>query len=178
MKRFLLFSVLMTLFRFSNADNTTQAFIENLGQFVGSHQESVPFILAKSSAKGIDIYLTQQGISYVFLHQQTTNKDQDPLHNPFMQDSKIPDLNFARVDMCLIGANLSKANMQYKEPQITKYNYYYAHCPNGIEQVSSYKKITFSEVYPHIDWVIYFDTEGHLKYDFIVRPGRNPNLIK
>ncbi len=177
-KRFLLFSVLITVLRFSNADNTTQAFIENLGQFVGSNQEAIPFVLAKSSAKGIDVYLTQQGISYVFLHQQATNKDQDPLHNPFMQDSKIPDLNFARVDMCLIGANLSKANMQYKEPQITKYNYYYAHCPNGIEQVSSYKKITFSEVYPHIDWVIYFDTEGHLKYDFIVRPGGNPNLIK
>jgi hypothetical protein len=178
MKQFILLTLLLSLGKFVHPNNNMQAFVPNLGQFVGSHQESIPFVLAKSSANNIDIYLTQQGISYVFLQQQAINKDQDPLHNPFIQESKIPDLNFARADMYLIGANLSKVNIQYKDAQITKYNYYYAHCPNGIEQVSSYKKITFSEVYPHIDWVIYFDTEGHLKYDFIVKPGGNPNLIK
>jgi len=178
MKRFILFGLFLTLFQFSKAYNTSQAFVENLGQFVGSNKESIPFVLAKCSAKGMDLYLTQQGISYVFLQQNAADVHDDPLHNPFMRDSKIPDLHYARVDMCLIGANLSKANIQYQDVQVTKYNYYYAHCPNGIEQVSSCKKIVFNEVYPLIDWIIYFDAQGQLKYDFIVKPGGNPSLIK
>lgn len=39
-----------------------------------------------------------------------------------------------------------------------------------------YEAISYQEIYPNID-VRYYSSEGKLKYDFIVRPGGNPDYI-
>src|SRR5690606_10018625 len=41
----------------------------------------------------------------------------------------------------------------------------------------SYKKITYQNIYPNIDWVLYI-RENQLKYDFVIRPGGNPKHIQ
>ena len=41
----------------------------------------------------------------------------------------------------------------------------------------SFEKITLSNVYPDIDWVIYIQGD-HIKYDFVVKPGANENVIR
>jgi len=43
--------------------------------------------------------------------------------------------------------------------------------------IHHYQKITYKEIYPGIDWVIY-TYEGGVKYDFIVHPGADPNQIR
>jgi hypothetical protein len=42
----------------------------------------------------------------------------------------------------------------------------------------SYSKITYHNVYPNIDWVIYTKEGKGLKYDFVVHPGGDPAQIK
>ncbi|SKA32793.1 Por secretion system C-terminal sorting domain-containing protein [Chitinophaga eiseniae] len=42
----------------------------------------------------------------------------------------------------------------------------------------AYSEVTYKDVYPHIDWVLRMTEDGHLKYDFVVRPGGNPADIR
>jgi len=58
-------------------------------------------------------------------------------------------------------------------------NFYYSHCPNGITDVKTYKKIIYKNIYPGIDLLLYATgTSFGFKYDFIVNPGANPEDIK
>src|SRR5690606_2859264 len=43
--------------------------------------------------------------------------------------------------------------------------------------VHHFQKVTYHDIYPGIDWVIYC-SNGKVKYDFVVRPGADPTLIK
>lgn len=63
------------------------------------------------------------------------------------------------------------------DEQETKFDYYLAHCPDGILGVNSYAKIMYSNVYPNIDLEFYYDG-SKLKYNFIVRSGGNADDIK
>lgn len=49
---------------------------------------------------------------------------------------------------------------------------------NWVTQIPTYKTILYKEIYPKIDLRYYFDTNGSLKYDFIVQPGGDPSNIK
>src|SRR5690606_13987278 len=42
---------------------------------------------------------------------------------------------------------------------------------------NTYKKITYKNIYPHIDWIFYFSKRGQLEHDFVVHPGgRVPDI--
>jgi hypothetical protein len=58
-------------------------------------------------------------------------------------------------------------------------NFYYTHCPNGITGVRTFGKIIYKNIYPKIDLVFYAQgNKSSFKYDYIVHPGGNPNLIR
>src|ERR1700677_4567130 len=42
--------------------------------------------------------------------------------------------------------------------------------------ISQYAKVQAQEVYPGVD-MVYYGHEGHLEYDFLVKPGADPNSI-
>src|SRR5690606_28994448 len=77
-----------------------------------------------------------------------------------------------RMDVRLVGANPNpKISAEGKSKD---YIQYYNH---NVLDVHGYQKVTYHNVYPNIDWVVYKDGEN-LKYDFVVHPGGNPALIK
>ena len=49
---------------------------------------------------------------------------------------------------------------------------------SGEYHSKNYRKITYQNIYNNIDLVYYFDNASNFKYDFIVKPGGNPNDIK
>ena len=63
------------------------------------------------------------------------------------------------------------------DEQETKFDYYLAHCPDGILGAKSYSKIRYSNIYPNVDLEFYYDG-GKMKYNFIVRRGGNVGDIK
>ena len=77
-----------------------------------------------------------------------------------------------RMDMVLEGAN-PDARIR-KEGKSTDYTNYYNRDALG---VFNYDKVTYEDVYPGIDWVVYTHENG-MKYDFVVHPGADPNLIQ
>ena len=78
--------------------------------------------------------------------------------------------------MDIVGMNPNAVTSN--EEQTEEYfNYYYAHCPEGITNVYGYKKVVYENVYDNIDLIYYSNTKG-LKYDFIVKPGGDVSDIK
>ena len=175
--------------------NQPLEFIENKGQFIRTDGKTADEVLFKTSFGGCDIYITDKGLSYVFVKMEeveqneimkTENKrEEEILHKlKFGEKDKYENksISYYRLDMNLEGASIIKSNIiKENESKQGHYNYFYAHCPEGIYDVKGYGKITIKNIYKGIDWVIYTnsDSKEHpLKYDFVVHPGADYKDIK
>ena len=148
-------------------------FLENNGQMTDPEGNPVNDVLFRLQGMGTDIYVTTQGLSYVFIESEEEREKQEV--KP-ISESKNKIIHWSRVDMELTGARIIKENITREYPSAFFRNYYLPHCPNGIRNVHEYGKITIHNIYPGIDWVFHCNPEG-IKYDFIVHPGANPKDI-
>lgn len=146
--------------------NKSYHFIENKGQIVdqsGIYRNDIDF---KTSLKGLNVFVGKNGIHYQWMKQDSTaNKSGKPSAN----------LITFRLDMELINANLS-AEISGLNADTYFERYYTPGEPTGMI-VHSFKTVTYKNIYPNIDWVIYF-SDDRLKYDFVVHQGGNVNDIK
>jgi gliding motility-associated-like protein len=157
----------------------SQLFEENLGQiksYDGAVNSTVKF---QANLGNLDMFLTENGIIYQFKKikgsiSNTNFEKTEFLNSKFNLDTiEKQEIETYRMDLILEGSN--KNALIIKEGKSEAYTYYYD-C--GItDRVYSYSKIRYLDIYPGIDWVIYQNSE-QIKYDFIVKPGVNPNVIK
>jgi len=136
-----------------------------------------PDLLFKVETKGLDIYVTTKGLSYVFSKKTNLSKGHQPL-NPkkFTPDSTL--IKYCRADMNLVGANIQAENISKEGESEDKTDYYLGGiCPDGVLNVHSYKSITIKNIYKGVDWVLVAGQKG-LKYNFIVHAGAKPSDIK
>lgn len=147
-------------------------FIENNGQIPEQKDQPDYKIFFKASAQGIDLYITNKGLSYIFLKSEAEKNEAEEWHGE--KDKKT---EYSRIDMELKGARIVNSNIIRENPSKEHYNFFYAHCPQGIYDVKKYEKITIKQVYPGIDWILYSTTQKGFKYDFIVHPGADPSNI-
>ncbi|MBI2271745.1 MAG: SBBP repeat-containing protein [Bacteroidetes bacterium] len=169
-------------------------FIENKGQITDLDGKPVSFVLFKVETQGINLFITEKGLTYTFFQMEDEHeKEEYGMFAPSVlgNEGYKVKLQWSRVDMDLVGANIRKENIipEGKSPWFNQY--YLGCCPNGISDVHGYSKIAIKDVYPGIDWVFYnFNStltriggaDGErpkgFKYDFIVHPNANPNQIK
>lgn len=144
-------------------------FIENRGQIVDTDGNVRPDITYVASSGGMNVYFTSSGVSYVFVRQQETAAGTAKKPSILAAREVERSVSTWRVDMELLGA---RPNVRPLPEERTEeyFNYYYAHCPDGITNVPSYRRLVYSNVYHNIDMVFYENGQG-LKYDFVVRPG-------
>ena len=154
-------------------------FEENKGQFADYNGNPLPDLLFKTSAKGMDMYITTRGITYLFI--KSTEAKAENFDKKSGQYLEGINRRFQRswINMDLSGATIKKENIitEYPLEQGTT-NYYLGHCSEGILDVQTYRKVTIKSIYPGIDWILYTQGNGGLKYDFIVHPGADPTKIK
>jgi hypothetical protein len=156
--------------------NHQAAFEENKGQITGDDAAKVNFVYKD---KALSIFLLKTGIAYQFnqTHYPEGYKHLDKFAQPEERE-KMDELRkdirveTYRMDIELLGANPNPRTTTEGKSQ--DYTQYYNH--NALN-VHNYSKITYHEVYPNIDWVIY-KTDKALKYDFVVRTGGNPAQIQ
>ena len=142
-------------------------FIENLGQIRDTKGNRRPDVLFLTRSQGVDMYITNSGITYVFRISEGDINDKD--RQADMKSS------YYRLDMEFVGMN--KNISLTKELAVEqKFNYFTPEYPNGIS-LKGYKKITIKNLYECID-LVYYEKEGKVKYDFIVKAGADPNKIK
>lgn len=152
------------------------AFLPNLGQIttdVGSPASNVHF---KASVPGLDFYLTDEGLTYVFVHHN--GDEYDPALGGAPNPNFQPTTDFARVDMVLKNANLNPQTVRSEQQTEDYTNFYLGHCPEGRTEVHGYYRIVYPDVYPNIDWVIYSEDGQKLKYEFVVHQGGDPSQIE
>jgi hypothetical protein len=130
-------------------DSKPLLFIENKGQISNA---AVDY---KLQARDVTVYVSNTG-----LHYQWAN-------------GAIGKVETYRMDVVLQGSN-KKAGAIATGKQDYSEHYYL-----GGQRISSssFSKITYANVYPNIDWVVYIKG-AQLEYDFIVHPGGDPDNIK
>ncbi|MDO9256888.1 MAG: SBBP repeat-containing protein [Bacteroidales bacterium] len=166
--------------------NQPLSFIENKGQLTNTDGNPADNVLFKASYGDCDIYITTEGISYVFVKYDKMKGhriDTNDIHSKFGQkEMENKTVSYYRLDMNLQGSSINKTQIIKELPGkqgVT--NYFYPHCPEGIYGVQEYGKITIKNIYKGIDWVIYTNAENKeapLKYDFVVQPQANYKDIK
>jgi hypothetical protein len=145
---------------------TPLVFIENKGQIVDENGKNRNDIHFRIAAQEVNIFVESGEIHY----QWTKLKNFDP-----KAEKANLDVDIYRLDVELEGANKGVLPIRNESNDYFE-NYYLPHCREGVT-AHAFNKVTYPNIYPNIDWVLY-NNDGHLKYDFIVRPGGNPADIK
>ena len=168
MKHFLLTSAAVLGFCIANAQT---GFTPNQGQFANQEGKPAYNVLFKACGTGPGIFVTTSGLTYLF-EQSRTELTID-------RDETIPrTMDWSAIHMELVGASILKENIVVEDELPGVYNYYYAHCPQGILGVKSYHKVTIKNIYPGIDWVLQADNVNGVSHDFLVHPnGDHRNIV-
>ena len=173
--------------KFSNSSDKIY-FIENKGQVKDQNGNSRNDIQYAVQASGLTIFIGNGKLHYQFTKSDVNNKNAlSAKRNKYdnidllLQTSKIADLptcNMAtyRMDAALIGVN-ENALVIAEEPLDYYENYYTPGCPQSGIRAHTYKKITYKNIYPGIDWIIYIKGD-HLEYEFVVGPKGDAAEIK
>ena len=136
-------------------------FIENKGQIVDTEGKLRPDVLYKAVLPHSDVYFRRGGVSYV---QNSIEGEQIVQY---------------RTDLDFEGANTGVV-VSGEGAESARYNFYTG--DNIIQDAKSFNKIVYSNVYDNIDLVFYLKETRpgyrQMKYDFIARPGANPDRIK
>ncbi len=161
MKCYILYLLLITCTT-GKAFAHSASFTENKGQITNQYGKPRHDIDFKLRGGNVTVFIGNGQLHY----QWTTKTAQNSVVTSY------------RMDVCLLGAN-PKAEIITEDKQEYFENYYLPQCPKGVIAYS-YKRVTYKNIYPNIDWVLYFngDNASNLKYDFIVHKGGNAQDIK
>lgn len=148
--------------------------IENVGQIRNSEGAPNTDIQFNIHNRNMDIKIGSGTIQYNWSDIQFSKNGEN-------NNLKIEKAAGYRMDLKLLNAN-KNATIIKSAPAPYVQNYYLAH--QGLNGVTakSYNKVTYQNIYPNIDWVLYTSTNEsgseNLKYDFVVHPGGNPKDIQ
>ncbi len=143
-------------------------FLENMGQVTDQHMQVRRDIHFKMNTPGLHIFIGSGKIHYQFSRPVSGN----PLN-----ENEAVQFAMSRMDVTLAGAN-AHAVVQTEEKQDYYEQHYLTHANEGNRVLAkAYKKITYKNIYPHIDWVLYVKGD-HLEYDFVVHPGGKVSDIR
>lgn len=154
-----------------NMPHAGLSFIENKGQVTGQLLNPRPDIgYTLHAAGGLSIFIGSGAISYQFSKIESAEgvsplgflHDAENL-NRGIQPSQV---SMYRMDLELVGAN-KNAEVIPSEKQAYYENYYTV--GNGVT-ACAYNRVTYKNVYPQIDWVLY-TRDGQMKHEFIVHRG-------
>lgn len=139
-------------------------FIENLGQW----NDKVEF---KSEINGAFVYLQNDKITYNLYESDLM----DYFHPAGKELPPKTDFWFHAYEVEFLGCN--SISPSGKKPASYYHNYFLDNNPdNWATHVRPYAKVSYENLYDDIDMIMY-QGGNSLKYDFIVKPGGNPDEI-
>lgn len=184
MKRILLFILLLICIRtFSQYNNQTVGFKENLGQITDQKDKANTTVKYLLTSPGLNVQLRENGFSYDIYevkkipakHSQTSKTL--PYQIPERDKETLPgytlEYTFHRIDIDFVNSN---PNVKLVTDQPTKdfENYYNILTkPEGVIEAHKYKEITYKNIYPNIDIVFAVpnDPKKTVEYNFVIHPN-------
>ncbi len=158
-------------------------FIKNEGQIIDQYHNLRNDIQFSLHSKGTSIFVGSGSLHYQFSKSNfenqkiTTSTQNKSIFKSGLEIKNIRPANIEtyRIDVTLLGAN-KYADVITEDPQNYFENYYLPGCKKGI-QAHSFKKITYENIYPDIDWVLCIK-DNKLEEEFIIKPGGDASRIK
>lgn len=153
-------------------------FEENRGQIMNQHGASRQDIQYSLCTPGMSVFVGNGQLHYQFYKQIENNDNLQKIKTAFEQHHlSIPtSVVTYRMDVTLVGAN-TNAKIIAEDPSADVANYYTGNTGSqGAIGVHHYQKVTYRDIYPGIDWVVYIKN-SQLEYDFVVHPGADPSTI-
>lgn len=138
--------------------NKSLHFLENVGQITNQHYEPRTDIDFSLKSSGIQVYISSTAMHYQWYKEAPVK---------VIQGDSIAQQEVYRMDVKLLNANPDAAVI--KDDKITFYERYYNERMDG-QKAQAFRKITYQNVYPHIDWTLYI-RDNKVEYDFTVHPG-------
>jgi len=153
-------------------------FIENKGQVIDQYGHGRHDIQYKTGGTGMSIFVGNGQLHYQWSKALTKRKlFTKNIHSLREKPDTTPiQYSMYRLDMALEGANIN-AQVIASDKQPFYENYHTTTLHSGNTRACTYNKITYKNIYPHIDWTLYIK-DNRLEYDLIVNPGGNVNDIK
>jgi hypothetical protein len=148
-------------------------FVENRGQVADARGRHCDAIRYTAELGAVRLFFGAGVVSNVFSRVEAGAPDSA---GPFALPDTSARQHVYRLDMVLVGANRD-ARIDADEPSDVRRAYYLAQCPDGISGVRSFGRITYRDIYPHID-LVYHRRDGAMKYDFVVRAGGQARDIR
>jgi hypothetical protein len=169
------------------------SFIENKGQIHDQDSKvrsDIQFSL--KAVNGLTIFIGDGAIHYQFASPQPSpqvERELAPLHalakagdlaakrKNKQAKEEATTFSMYRMDVELVGANQHARIVT--DQQQDYYENYFTSATASEDGVTAhaYNKITYKNIYPDIDWVLY-TRNGQLKYEFVVRPGGKASDIQ
>jgi hypothetical protein len=184
--RFLLACLFLAIFYFpahshdalasAGFHKSNHIFIENKGQVTdqfGTASTDVDFKLV--AVNGLNLFIGKGGLHYQWVKSPVA-ANKNVLFNKNKRISASP-VEMYRMDVRLIGCN-PNATITKEQPTAYAEHYYMPSVGSNGLTANAYGRITYHDIYPNIDWVFYFNGDGKLEHDFIIRPGGNAADIK
>jgi hypothetical protein len=126
-------------------------------RYEGQRAREVKFI---SRTPAYTIFLEPHSLTMSFRQPSSANRTTTPL-----------------VRMHLLHSNASSVPVP-EEPQLAKTNYFIGNDPTQWRtNVSLFSRVRFPSVYKDID-LVYYGNQQQLEYDFVIRPGGEPQSIR
>lgn len=137
--------------------NNTFSFIENKGQVTDQYGNRRPDINYRLGGSGLSMFVGKGQLHYQWA-------------SPVARlDNDKQEIATYRMDVALVGAD-PHAKVVAEQKQSYYERYYTAQLGEQGVTAHAYQKITYQNVYPNIDWVLYVKGDK-VEYDFVVRPG-------
>ncbi|MCX8014769.1 MAG: SBBP repeat-containing protein, partial [candidate division WOR-3 bacterium] len=140
------------------SQNSYTGFEQNLGQITNMENEPMPSVLFRLNLADYSVFVTENGISFVIY------KANQAL------------FNFARFDIELVNGAIDRNKIELLNEIPGYNNYYFAHCPDGILFVKSYRHLKIKDIYPGINWILRYDDKIHQEFE--VLPNADISQIK
>ncbi len=116
------------------------------------------------------IYLHTNGITLVQLHEDSVQR---------VHDEKYRNILIPGHAVRVYWKNVYKANIVPKNPSSFYTNYFMGNDPKRwCSKVRWYDTLVYKNLYPNIDLLCYGDTEGQLKFTWVIYPGGVSEVIQ
>jgi hypothetical protein len=166
---FLFFIHFLCAYSVQANESNNLAFIENVGQVTDQYGNARSDVKFKLSADGVNMFIGQGSILYQWNKTTQENAATDRMLLPG-EDANINfTTEYCRLEMELVGANKNAFPIAGGEQ--TYYENHFLPGRNEAVTAHTFTTITYRDIYPNIDWIIYTKAGEIVKYDFVVHSG-------
>lgn len=138
---------------------------------VGQTDDDIKFIC---KGRGYHLFLTTTEV--IVLLKPSVNKTQADVEKVHKPEEEKQTIQADVLKFRILGANSQTEVLGLEELQ-GKTNYFIGKdAEKWYTNVPTYAKVRYNEIYPGID-LVFYDHDGRFKYDFIVKPGGEPEQI-